>query len=72
MGFTRLSRGAASAMRVGGVGLTWVADEELALECVRDGSEQIEGAESVGLIGIEVVGLVAAAKNGLFCLGSMV
>lgn len=51
----------------GGVPGTMLADEEV--EYVRDGMDEIEGIESVGLI--DVAGLLAAAGNGKLSLGSM-
>lgn len=46
--------------------------DELELEHERDGRDEIEGTESVGLIGVEVAGLIAVAVNGSgkSCFGS--
>jgi hypothetical protein len=55
-------------VRVGVPG-TLLADEEVECEYVRDGADEIEGIESVGLV--DVVGLLAATGSGKLCLGSM-
>lgn len=52
-----------------GVPGTLLADEEVECEYVRDGTDEIEGIESVGLV--DVVGLLAATGSGKLCLGSM-
>jgi hypothetical protein len=54
-----------------GVPGTLLADEEDECEYARDGMDEIEGIESVGLV--DVVGLLPATRsgNGKLCLGSM-
>lgn len=53
---------------VSGRSLAWVVDEDVETECVRDGREEREGRESIGLKGS---GLVTVLGVGEGFLGSM-
>jgi hypothetical protein len=57
-------------VRVDGPG-AFLADEEVEFEYVRDGMDEIDGIESVGLV--DEVGLLAAtgSGSGKLCLESM-